>query len=62
MQEELKTKNAEEIIELKKETYPLIVEKDHLFYSEIQLEEAFVNAYNHICENTMELDVVAKER
>ena len=62
MQEELKTKNAEEIIELKKETYPLIFEKDHLFDSEIQLEEAFANAYKYIYENTVELDVVTKAR
>ena len=53
---------VEEIMELKKETYRLIVEKAHIFESWIQVKEGIVDAYKHIYENTTELDAAVKAR
>ena len=52
--DELETKNAEAITKMKKETDLLIMEKAHIFYSQIQVEEAVANSCKHIYENTIE--------
>ena len=59
--EELKTKTTEEIIELKKETDHLVIEKEQLFSSHGKVEEAVIEAYQCIPKSIMELDAIAKE-
>ena len=61
-QEELKTKTAEEITELKKETDRLVIEKDQLVSSREQVEGAITDSFQYIHENLTDLDAVAKAK
>ena len=58
VQEELKTKTAEEITDLKKETDHIIVEKAHLSNSQVQVEVVVVDSCQYVLESTTKLDVV----
>ena len=59
-QEELKEKSAEEITKLKKEQDLLVVEKAHLFDSQVKLKEEVADSYQHVLESTGEMDVMAR--
>ena len=59
-QEELRVKSIEEITELKKEQNHLVVEKEHLFNSQVKLEAGVVDACQHVLERNTDLDVVER--
>ena len=51
-----------DIMEMKKEKDRLVFEKEKLWDTRLQLEEAVLDACQHVYESTMKLNVVEKEK
>ena len=59
-QERIIAENAKTIGEFKKEWDRLVVEKVHLWDNIVRLEDVVSDAFQHVFESMVELDVLAK--